>query len=163
MCIRDRFGTPLKSNSSQIATEFRKQRSETFGPYADRAALHFVNCMENTTPGSAVFLILPLSVVATKHLAEFRTLVGSHDLVAMWICDTPMFDAAVKTCAVLAVVSPQSKLDSVKPTEPVALYRGESVTASSRSNASSWSELACLLYTSPSPRDRTRSRMPSSA
>mgnify|MGYP003303410410 CR=1 FL=1 len=24
-------------------------------------------------------------------------------------------------------------------------------------------ELACLLYTSPSPRDRTRSRMPSSA
>ena len=24
-------------------------------------------------------------------------------------------------------------------------------------------EIACLLYTSPSPRDRTRSRMPSSA
>ena len=24
-------------------------------------------------------------------------------------------------------------------------------------------EMACLLYTSPSPRDRTRSRMPSSA
>ena len=28
--------------------------------------------------------------------------------------------------------------------------------------ASSWS-ISCLLYTSPSPRDRTRSRMPSSA
>ena len=27
----------------------------------------------------------------------------------------------------------------------------------------SWSPLGCLLYTSPSPRDRTRSRMPSSA
>ena len=26
-----------------------------------------------------------------------------------------------------------------------------------------WNENACLLYTSPSPRDRTRSRMPSSA
>ena len=26
-----------------------------------------------------------------------------------------------------------------------------------------WSILVCLLYTSPSPRDRTRSRMPSSA
>ena len=26
-----------------------------------------------------------------------------------------------------------------------------------------WMELSCLLYTSPSPRDRTRSRMPSSA
>ena len=27
----------------------------------------------------------------------------------------------------------------------------------------SWQAEACLLYTSPSPRDRTRSRMPSSA
>ena len=26
-----------------------------------------------------------------------------------------------------------------------------------------WSDDGCLLYTSPSPRDRTRSRMPSSA
>ena len=26
-----------------------------------------------------------------------------------------------------------------------------------------WMGIACLLYTSPSPRDRTRSRMPSSA
>ena len=26
-----------------------------------------------------------------------------------------------------------------------------------------WEHKACLLYTSPSPRDRTRSRMPSSA
>ena len=29
--------------------------------------------------------------------------------------------------------------------------------------ASDRTDLACLLYTSPSPRDRTRSRMPSSA
>ena len=28
---------------------------------------------------------------------------------------------------------------------------------------SSWWFMGCLLYTSPSPRDRTRSRMPSSA
>ena len=26
-----------------------------------------------------------------------------------------------------------------------------------------WEDIPCLLYTSPSPRDRTRSRMPSSA
>ena len=31
------------------------------------------------------------------------------------------------------------------------------------SNAAGQSTTACLLYTSPSPRDRTRSRMPSSA
>ena len=29
--------------------------------------------------------------------------------------------------------------------------------------AASWDNKGCLLYTSPSPRDRTRSRMPSSA
>ena len=31
------------------------------------------------------------------------------------------------------------------------------------SNAITVSSMTCLLYTSPSPRDRTRSRMPSSA
>ena len=30
-------------------------------------------------------------------------------------------------------------------------------------NAANWNGLACLLYTSPSPRDRSVSRMPSSA
>ena len=34
--------------------------------------------------------------------------------------------------------------------------------ADENGNALAWSS-ACLLYTSPSPRDRTRSRMPSSA
>ena len=31
------------------------------------------------------------------------------------------------------------------------------------SDGTNWSSTTCLLYTSPSPRDRTRSRMPSSA
>ena len=31
------------------------------------------------------------------------------------------------------------------------------------SRSKSWDGKSCLLYTSPSPRDRTRSRMPSSA
>ena len=38
----------------------------------------------------------------------------------------------------------------------VDIYRSVRVEGSSMDNA-------CLLYTSPSPRDRTRSRMPSSA
>ena len=32
-----------------------------------------------------------------------------------------------------------------------------------KAGSSPWRTAACLLYTSPSPRDRTRSRMPSSA
>ena len=35
--------------------------------------------------------------------------------------------------------------------------------AAGRAIAEKWAHVACLLYTSPSPRDRTRSRMPSSA
>ena len=38
----------------------------------------------------------------------------------------------------------------------------EEIVASERARVEAESEL-CLLYTSPSPRDRTRSRMPSSA
>ena len=37
-------------------------------------------------------------------------------------------------------------------------YRGDDLTAAQGTNPQT-----CLLYTSPSPRDRTRSRMPSSA
>ena len=41
--------------------------------------------------------------------------------------------------------------------------RDESCRMDTREKASTASQIGCLLYTSPSPRDRTRSRMPSSA
>ena len=43
---------------------------------------------------------------------------------------------------------------------PVRGYRGQTVTADL---AIAVKDGGCLLYTSPSPRDRTRPRMPSSA
>ena len=44
------------------------------------------------------------------------------------------------------------------------LYHQDVSTGQLVWNADAWSKLyGCLLYTSPSPRDRTRSRMPSSA
>ena len=43
-----------------------------------------------------------------------------------------------------------------------AVYTG-GTTYSSRKTKTVNKSIACLLYTSPSPRDRTRSRMPSSA
>ena len=45
----------------------------------------------------------------------------------------------------------------------VKLDSGEVVTAHCPNTGSMMGLLTCLLYTSPSPRDRTRSRMPSSA
>ena len=43
---------------------------------------------------------------------------------------------------------------------PTNLIHVRSMDSISRND---WHHIACLLYTSPSPRDRTRSRMPSSA
>ena len=58
--------------------------------------------------------------------------------------------------------------EAQKLTYLVPLARGEKIGAWALTEASSGSDAGglrttCLLYTSPSPRDRTRSRMPSSA
>ena len=60
--------------------------------------------------------------------------------------------------------------ENVIDCEPVIgyLHRGMEKIAENRTNVMyvpyvSRMDYACLLYTSPSPRDRTRSRMPSSA
>ena len=44
-----------------------------------------------------------------------------------------------------------------------SLYKDHNKSAIIESRAIHIIDSACLLYTSPSPRDRTRSRMPSSA
>ena len=41
--------------------------------------------------------------------------------------------------------------------------KGEEVASAQRTDDLNYANITCLLYTSPSPRDRTRSRMPSSA
>ena len=47
--------------------------------------------------------------------------------------------------------------------EPVAGRSLESIALAMVDGAKAGKDTVCLLYTSPSPRDRTRSRMPSSA
>ena len=49
------------------------------------------------------------------------------------------------------------------PGDPASLILGESAPAEAREQLNEELGMNCLLYTSPSPRDRTRSRMPSSA
>lgn len=141
------FGSPLKSNSSRVAVEFRKNRKQIFGPYADRASLHFTNCLENVGKDSAVFMIMPLSVVATKHLEQFRNLVESYNFKALWVADTALFDASVKTCAVLA----EGVQTKTRQGGAVALYAGETVTRGSSSEIASWSELAADALGVPKP------------
>ena len=63
-------------------------------------------------------------------------------------------DPTLKTRAVAIISSSDSNgtiISLSHEAEQEGLYKGMKVS------------IACLLYTSPSPRDRTRSRMPSSA
>ena len=52
---------------------------------------------------------------------------------------------------------------AVSPSEIVSFLAGNSVTLNPDFYAQSGSVFFCLLYTSPSPRDKRQSRMPSSA
>ena len=67
-------------------------------------------------------------------------------------------------------VNPASTdLDALSTEELVGVFVAEdrkpheAVAGASAALAEAIEAIACLLYTSPSPRDRTRSRMPSSA
>ena len=52
---------------------------------------------------------------------------------------------------------------SFKDRQGTAVLNEAFIGTVSNNQISQWSISSCLLYTSPSPRDRTRSRMPSSA
>ena len=59
--------------------------------------------------------------------------------------------------------SKTSELDPMILNNLLKKYSEESSINKWDMGASSSRDISCLLYTSPSPRDRTRSRMPSSA
>jgi len=63
--------------------------------------------------------------------------------------------------ALLLLVSAVAFADDVWTPETMILERNPGDVAVSPCGR--WVAYTCLLYTSPSPRDRTRSRMPSSA
>ena len=90
-----------------------------------------------------------------------RTAIGS--LVALTLMSGPLVGVALA----------QAESGILEATDPTILWAGELVEAPA-AVGDDWEDPAetfalddlapsCLLYTSPSPRDRTRSRMPSSA
>ena len=87
-----------------------------------------------------------------------------------WITSVPvLFIAAMPHGIMEAIQSPgsQAAVSDAAPKDDAAAAQGlgEAMgSAASMIGALSAAPLySCLLYTSPSPRDRTRSRMPSSA
>ena len=55
------------------------------------------------------------------------------------------------------------KKNNLANTEAYKKYRNEYKKLIQKTRDRSWNDYTCLLYTSPSPRDRQKSRMPSSA
>ena len=100
--------------------------------------------------------------IIEKYLSNIGTSYNNKNKVLRGIGD----DAAVISLSKNLIVSTDTSVEGVhflKGIQPeYAAYRA-CVTALSDLAAMGSQPLACLLYTSPSPRDRTRSRMPSSA
>ena len=59
--------------------------------------------------------------------------------------------------------SNESTLEKIYKNLESGMPENKSIKEYALPNARQWLGGSCLLYTSPSPRDRTRSRMPSSA
>ena len=68
-----------------------------------------------------------------------------------------------KDNAVLVITHYQRLLDHIVPDFVHVLFDGKIVKSGGKELAFELEEKGCLLYTSPSPRDRQKSRMPSSA
>ena len=83
-----------------------------------------------------------------------RRFSGREPLAASYLAGSMRDDFAVVTAEAEALVADHTGLRAPGPARAQVVDRASWVSA----NVSS-----CLLYTSPSPRDRTRSRMPSSA
>ena len=58
---------------------------------------------------------------------------------------------------------PKTPYDLFMESEGIPVFRDIGVSKVQNLPLAPWKRMGCLLYTSPSPRDRTRSRMPSSA
>ena len=61
------------------------------------------------------------------------------------------------------ISSPRIEIKNTDNSISILTISREEIQKSTSTNVSELLQQVCLLYTSPSPRDRTRSRMPSSA
>ena len=104
----------------------------------------------------------PVSVRVEELIRAFEDLVAvdhlNFDIPAGRMTGFVGANGAGKTTTMRMIVG------VLKPTSGQVLWSGRPITAEDRRTIGYMpEERGCLLYTSPSPRDRTRSRMPSSA
>ena len=140
--------------TANAMTSSSSSMGEQSGQFRDYAATH-AKVIGNAVEADAVGLVIAAAVggIALSYLAISSQLSAEKN-------KRLSFDKE-RIAGIATFTLPKNTLDS-------DLYKEQRVIKdfiglAKNADNSSWSTYFCLLYTSPSPRDRTRSRMPSSA
>ena len=146
---------PLSLKGTLFTTDFLSEGIESFAEWdsllqkAADVREHLLAIYEpiltQTNPNEAV--TCDTCILPTLNILEWQQVLSQQTLATKGRADVPDY--------VLFLEDESYEFAIQSPSELIAYERGEVVVEAKR-----W---GCLLYTSPSPRDRTRSRMPSSA
>ena len=171
MCIRDRY---QHFRSTELSDEQRDDRADLFGGFGQaRWSLH----PQRLRAEGGQIVELPVTTLPVARVPMH----GSY-LIQLYSISPRLargyFRAAVRLCRARGVgmsmlIHPTDILDR-RDAPAMEFFPGMGVAASDKVAFITWVVqtmqanfdvvgTGCLLYTSPSPRDRTRSRMPSSA
>lgn len=160
------FASPLKAGAMpETAAEFRRQRTDLLGPYADLGAVHLLHAIESVAPGSTVALVQPQSVLAGRDTAGLRDWCNERGwLRGLWAARDALFDAGIRPCApILHLGSTGDRADgpaaSVTPVRAVrtlvagpptvALFDGADVEARGERPLEEWAPLAADALGAP--------------
>ena len=137
------FASPLHSgaiNNSSI--EFRNSNADLLGSYADLAAMHLLNAVQLSKPGSVIAMVQPVSIFSARDLSKLRNCIDEvSPLSALWIAKQAVFDASVRTCAPVLV-------KGSKPSG-VELASGPNVVPLDKVKYCDWNQLAADALEAP--------------
>ena len=178
MCIRDSDGSADISLTTANITEganlyYTQARfdaalaAKSTSDLSEGTNLYLTNSRVDARIALQVGSNLDLSSKSTSDLSE-----GSNKYFTDERVDDRVGSLVVASTGISSVYNDAAgslTLTNTAPDQTVALTGGTGITASGTypnftiTNSAPEPKHTCLLYTSPSPRDRTRSRMPSSA
>ncbi|MGI9613244.1 MAG: N-6 DNA methylase [Acidimicrobiales bacterium] len=141
------FASPLKRGAVPgVAAERREERSELLGPYADIAAVHLLNAVEQAGAGSTVVLVQPQSILSSRDTENLRADLDERaPLTGLWAAREALFDAGVRACA------PVLQVGRARRSEPVVVVAaGPDVTVGGERPAQGWGDLAADALGAPS-------------